>query len=264
VSLDRPDGSAAPLLLEARDVRVRFGGFQALDGVSLGLPRGRITGLIGPNGAGKSTLLNVLGGSQRTDTGDVLFAGRSIATLPAWRRSRRGLTRSFQISRELDSLTVLENVLLAGRDQPDGIWDALARRAHIRRSEQSAIERARALLLRVKLWQHADALAGSLSGGQKKLLELARALFTEPQVVLLDEPAAGVNPSLVGELAEDIRAINQEMGITFGIVEHNMDMIAALCHGVYVLAAGRVLVHGSYEEVRADRAVVEAYLGQAA
>ena len=259
-------GVSAPTttLLEARDVRVRFGGFQALDGVTLALPRGRITGLIGPNGAGKSTLLNVLGGSQKIDGGDVLFEGRSMNGMPAWRRARLGLTRSFQISRELDSLTVLENVLLAGGAQPEGILDALFGRAKVRRSDEALIDRARELLQRVKLWPHADVLAGELSGGQKKLLELARALFTDPQVILLDEPAAGVNPTLIGDLAHYIRAINEEMGITFGIVEHNMDMIAALCHSVYVLAAGRVLVHGTYEEVSADRAVVEAYLGQAA
>jgi ABC-type branched-subunit amino acid transport system ATPase component len=173
-----------------------------------------------------------------------------------------GLTRSFQISRELGSLTVLENVLLAGQSQPEGVLDALLRRGRVRRSETALIARARELLQKVNLWQHADALAGDLSGGQKKLLELARALFTQPQVILLDEPAAGVNPSLVSELAHYIRVINQEQGITFGIVEHNMDMIAALCHSVYVLAAGRVLVHGSYADISSNQAVVEAYLGR--
>lgn len=248
-------------MLQARQVSVRFGGFQALDGVDVSFATGRITGLIGPNGAGKSTLLNVLGGSVRQDRGDVRLHGRSIATTPVHERARQGLTRSFQITRELGSLTVLENVLLAGRPQRDGVVDALFRPRRTRACEEAMIEKARELLVRVRLWPLADAPAERLSGGQKKLLELVRALFARPKVVLLDEPAAGVNPQLVDELAEHIRSINRHDGITFGIVEHNMDMIAALCDHVYVLAAGRVLSEGSYAEVAAHPAVAEAYLG---
>ncbi|KAF1042758.1 ABC transporter ATP-binding protein [Xylophilus sp.] len=251
-------------LLVAQGIRVAFGGFAALDGVDLRLRRGAITGIVGPNGAGKSTLFNVLGGQQAADAGSVAFDGTDIGGWAAHRRVRRGLTRTFQISRELGALTVLENLLLALDDQPgEGILAALLRPGAVRRAEEAGIERARALLERVNLWRLADARADSLSGGQKKLLELCRALMLRPQLVLLDEPAAGVNPVRVGEVGDFIRTLRAE-GMSFGIVEHNMDLIAALCDSIYVLAQGRVLRQGSFADISADAQVAEAYLGAVA
>ena len=248
-------------LLEGDGIGVRFGDFVALDGVSLAFRQGGITGIVGPNGAGKSTLFNVLGGQARAGTGAVRFDGADITALPAHGRARLGLTRTFQISRELGALTVLENLLLAFPRQPgEGVLPSLFQMARVRRAEEEGIERARGLLDRVGLWRLADAPADALSGGQKKLLELCRALMLEPRFVLLDEPAAGVNPVLVSEIGDFIRTLQGE-GMSFGIVEHNMDLIAALCDPIYVLAEGRVLTHGSFAQIAANTRVTEAYLG---
>lgn len=248
-------------LLTVQDVNVGFGEFVALNGAHLRIARGGITGIVGPNGAGKSTLFNVLGGQQAHQGGKVIFDGRDITHLPVHRRAQAGLTRTFQISRELGALSVLENLLLAAAAQPgEKLWHALLNTAAARRCEEQAMEHARSLLERVGLWRLAHDRADSLSGGQKKLLELCRALMLKPRLVLLDEPAAGVNPVLVGEIAAFIRSLQAE-GMSFAIVEHNMDMIAALCDPVYVLAQGSVLTHGSFAEVAANAQVVEAYLG---
>lgn len=248
-------------MLEARDIRLSFGDFVALDGVSLSFRRGGVTGIVGPNGAGKSTLFNVLGGQVRPQGGAVIYAGQDVSHLPAHRRARRGLTRTFQISRELGALTVLENLLLAFPRQPgEAVLPIFFRKTAVRQAEEEAMEHARALLERVNLWRLADAPANTLSGGQKKLLELCRALMLEPGFVLLDEPAAGVNPVLVGEIADFIRTLQGE-GMSFGIVEHNMDMIAALCDPIHVLAEGRVLTSGTFAEISANAQVTDAYLG---
>ncbi|WP_262265866.1 ABC transporter ATP-binding protein [Microvirga yunnanensis] len=248
-------------MLEARNVRVVFGGFQALDGASVRLPAGFVTGIIGPNGAGKSTLFGVLAGAVETASGEVLLEGRSVARHgPAW-RARHGLTRTFQLSRELAALSVLENVLLARPKAPgEGVFSALFSRSAMRAAEEVAIEKARNLLARVDLWRLANAPAGALSGGQKKLLELCRALMLDPRIVLLDEPSAGVNPTRISEITEFIRTLQQE-GMSFGMVEHNMDMIRSLCDHVYVLAEGRVLTEGRFDDVVNNPQVASAYLG---
>lgn len=257
----QPDATPADVLLAARGIDVRFGDFVALNGVSLNFRRGAITGLVGPNGAGKSTLFNVLGGQTAPDAGRVVFDGIDITQAGPQRRTHLGLTRTFQISRELGALTVLENLLLALPAQSgEGVLGAIFRPARVRREEEAGIEQARALLARVDLWRLADARADTLSGGQKKLLELCRALMLQPRLILLDEPAAGVNPVRVGEVADFIRILQTE-GMSFGIVEHNMDMIAALCETIYVLAEGRVLVEGSFQEIASDEQVTQAYLG---
>lgn len=248
-------------MLEARNVRVVFGGFQALDGASVRLPAGVVTGIIGPNGAGKSTLFGVLAGAVETASGEVLLEGRSVGRHgPVW-RARHGLTRTFQLSRELAALSVLENVLLARPNAPgEGVFSALFSRSAVRAAEEVAIEKARSLLSRVDLWRLANAPAGALSGGQKKLLELCRALMLDPRIVLLDEPSAGVNPTRIGEITEFIRTLQQE-GMSFGMVEHNMDMIRSLCDRVYVLAEGRVLTEGRFDDVVNNPQVSSAYLG---
>ncbi|MCD2165200.1 ABC transporter ATP-binding protein [Comamonas koreensis] len=248
-------------LLTVQDVHVGFGEFTALDGAHLRIARGGITGMVGPNGAGKSTLFNVLGGQQAHQGGQVLFDGQDITHWSVHRRAQAGLTRTFQISREMGALTVLENLLLAAPQQPgEKLWHALLNTAAARQHEAQAMAQAQALLERVGMWRLAHERADSLSGGQKKLLELCRALMLKPRLVLLDEPAAGVNPVLVGEIADFIRSLQAE-GMSFAIVEHNMDMIAALCDPVYVLAQGKVLTQGSFAQVSAHAQVVEAYLG---
>ncbi|MGF9762338.1 ABC transporter ATP-binding protein [Microvirga sp. 0TCS3.31] len=248
-------------MLEARNVRVNFGGFQALDDASVRLPAGVVTGIIGPNGAGKSTLFGVLAGAVETTSGEVLLEGQPITRHnPAW-RARHGLTRTFQLSRELAGLSVLENVLLARPNAlGEGVFGALFSRPAMRAAEEAAIEKARLLLARVDLWRLSNVSAGALSGGQKKLLELCRALMLDPRIVLLDEPSAGVNPTRIGEITEFIRTLQQE-GMSFGMVEHNMGMIRSLCDRVYVLAEGRVLTEGRFDDVIDNPQVASAYLG---
>jgi ABC-type branched-subunit amino acid transport system ATPase component len=254
------DGKAAPLL-QARGIRKTYGGLEALSGVDLDLAHGRITGLIGPNGAGKTTLLNVISGVERATRGQVFFLGEDIGSLPQHRLAARGLVRTFQISRELGQLTVLENLLLArARQTGEGLIGLFARPKRVRQEEEAAIEIARAALQKVNLWRLADAPAATLSGGQKKLLELSRALMLKPRLVLLDEPAAGVAPAMEEVLVATIRSLADE-GVDFLIVEHDLDIVAALCDHVYVMAAGKVLTEGTFAQVVGDARVVEAYLG---
>jgi ABC-type branched-subunit amino acid transport system ATPase component len=251
-------------LLVAENVSKRFGGVAALAGCTVALQPGSITGLIGPNGAGKTTLLNVIAGLTRLDSGHLVFDGKDITGTAPPDLARLGLTRTFQIARELGKLSVLENVMLARIDQSgERVFDALFRPGRVRREECEAALLARDILQRVNLWRLADAPASQLSGGQKKLLELARALMMKPQLILLDEPAAGVAPPLVAELMTCVRELAAD-GITFGIVEHNMHLIGALCDHVYVLAEGRTLAAGAFEDVTSDPRVIDAYLGEAA
>ena len=248
-------------LLEVRRLRKSYGGLEAVSGVDLDLLHGRITGLIGPNGAGKTTLLNVISGVERASAGRVLFRGDDVGALPQHHLAMRGLVRTFQISRELGQLTVLENLLLARpRQTGEKLAGLFARGRRVRQEEEAAIEVARAALLKVNLWRLADAPAATLSGGQKKLLELSRALMLKPRLVLLDEPAAGVAPAMEEVLVTTIRGLAKE-GVDFLIVEHDLDVVAALCDHVYVVAAGKVLTEGSFAQVVGDARVVEAYLG---
>ncbi len=241
-----------------------FGGVSAVAACSLDFGRGAVTGLIGPNGAGKTTLLNMICGLVRPDQGRIMFQGRDITGLPPHRIAALGLVRTFQIVREFHSLTVLENLLVAPPGQ-DGetITGAILRRGRIRETERHNAAKARQLLERVGLWHLADQQAGALSGGQKKLLELARALLLDPAMVMLDEPAAGVAPPLLAEIVRLIRELQRE-GLSFGLVEHDMALIGTLCDHVHVLAEGQPLVSGSFAQVTADPRVVEAYLGLAA
>jgi branched-chain amino acid transport system ATP-binding protein len=250
-------------MLDLIGVSRSFGGARAVDGVSLRVARGSITGLIGPNGAGKTTLFNLVAGSLRPSAGRIVLDGSDIAAAPAHRRLAAGLARTFQIPRPFAAMTVLENVLLAAPGQrgerPFANW--LAPRT-VARQERRHAERAREIIDFLALGRLTTAPAATLSGGQRKLLELARVLMADPRLVLLDEPAAGVNPVLLETIIERIAALHAR-GLTFLIVEHNLDLIARLCSEVHVMAAGRLLVSGSPAHVTADPRVVEAYLGGA-
>jgi len=245
-------------LLEVREVVRTFDGVRAVDGATFDVTEGSITGLIGPNGAGKSTLFNCISGFLRTQSGRVLLGERRIDRLAPHRIARRGLVRTFQTPRTLTRMSVLENVVLAAPHHPgEHLGGAVAGRAR----EREARHRAEELLTLVGLDGHADALAGTLSGGQRKLLDLIRALMAEPTILLLDEPMAGVSPTLRVQLLGHIRALRDRDGVTLLIVEHDLDFVMEASDRVVVMNNGRVIANGTPDQVRSDEAVVDAYLG---
>jgi ABC-type branched-subunit amino acid transport system ATPase component len=231
--------------LRTEEVTKAFGGVQALDGCSLTAPAGQITGLIGPNGSGKTTLFNAMTGYERIDSGRVYLGGRQITGASPARVYGFGVGRTFQLTRVFPRLTVLENMLVPAQRGQSG-----------RQHRQRALE----LLAFTGIAVHAHALAGTLSYGQRKLLELAYVLVADPAVVLLDEPAGGVNPTLIKHIADRIRELNRQ-GRTFLIVEHNMEFVMGLCHQVNVLDSGTVVASGPPDEIRANPRVLDAYLG---
>ncbi len=240
----------------------QFGGVRAVDGASFVVEEGSITGLIGPNGAGKTTCFNCISGFLKTDGGHITFRGQDVTGSAPHKIFRRGLVRTFQIPQELSALTVLENLMVVGERQlGEHVWGNLLLPWSVRRQERRGADRAHEVLRLVDLDHLAFDKAGSLSGGQRKLLELARALVAEPQMILLDEPGAGVNPTLARRLVEHIQLIRDSFGITFLVIEHDMDLVARLCDPVIVMTNGRVLMEGPPQEVLADVDVQEAYLG---
>ncbi|HRJ68841.1 MAG TPA: ABC transporter ATP-binding protein [Beijerinckiaceae bacterium] len=241
-----------------------FGPFRAVDSVSMDIRRGSITGLIGPNGAGKTTLFNMVAGLIAPTAGTVRLNGADITGLPPETLFRRGLARTFQIPRPFRRMSVLDNVLLAPPDQTgESVTGALFRRKTVAEEEVRLLEKARSILDFVTLGALADHPAGKISGGQMKLLELARALMGDPAVILLDEPAAGVNPSLTRILVERIEELNRQ-GVTFVIIEHDMDFVMRHCDPVIALAEGKVVFQGTVAEAQANPLLLEAYLGTAA
>ena len=249
-------------LLEIRDVVQDFGGVRALDGCSLDVAEGTVTGLIGPNGAGKTTLFNVVSGFLRPTAGEVLFSGERIDRLAAHDVFRYGIVRTFQIPHELKRMSVLENVLLVPKDQVgERWWASMVMPWAVRRQEKQLVERAREVLAFVGLEAQTHELAGNLSGGQKKLLEFARTLMAEPRLVLLDELGAGVNPTLMNTLVVNIERARKERGVTFFLIEHDMDLVMRLCDPVIVLSDGAKIAEGTPEQVQADERVLSAYLG---
>lgn len=247
--------------LEVHGVTKRFDGLTAVDNVSFSIADGEVAGLIGPNGAGKTTMFSMLAGQIRPTQGMVRFFGARIDGLGAHQIHQLGLARTFQIPRPFRHLTVEENVLAARPGQSgDRFLSALFRTAAIRREEESARDRARAILADLDLLAHKDAKAGGLSGGQHKLLELARALMADPRAILLDEPCAGVSPKMIGQLSEAISYL-QNRGITLVIVEHNIDFVARHCARIIVMAEGRLMTEGTPSIIRSDPRVLEAFLG---
>jgi len=257
-----PAGVAgAAAALELHDVSRRFGGHRAVDRVSFQVHAGTITGLIGPNGAGKTTVFNLIAGALQPTGGRIALGDRRLDGQPPHRVLRAGVARTFQIPRPFGAMTVLENLMLAGQDQPgERFWTNWLRPAAVAAGEQALRERASELIEFVGLGALAGAPARVLSGGQRKLLELARALMTTPRLLLLDEPAAGVNPALVDAIAERIVALHHA-GLTVLLIEHNLDLVMRLCRPVLVMAGGRLLREGDPEAVRTDPQVLEAYLG---
>lgn len=248
-------------MLEVRNLVKTFGSLVALEDVSLAVGANTITGLIGPNGAGKTTLFDTIAGTQRADRGEVRLRGERIDGQRPDRIFRRGLARTFQIPRPFPGLTVLENVMLAPMDQAgERFWNSWIRYGRVEREERGIREQALELLRFCGLETHAGQLAKTLSGGQQKLLELARVLMAAPSLILLDEPAAGVNPGLMRTLVEKILALHRR-GITFLVIEHNMDLVMSICHPIVVMARGRVIYEGDAAGARADRQVLDAYLG---
>ena len=240
-------------LLAVDDLAKSFGGIRAVDGCSFTVEEHSITALIGPNGAGKTTVFNLINGLHRPDGGEIVFAGRRIDRLPPHQVTRRGVSRTFQISRQLNDLTVLENLVVQARNR--GLADLF--KQSILGEER---EHGMALLEFVGIADLADQSAAKISYGQKKLMDLAAALMARPKLILLDEPAGGINPALLDVIIDRIQKLRQE-GVTFLVVEHNMDVVMNVCDPVVVMAYGKVLAAGSPAEIQANDAVLEAYLG---
>jgi ABC-type branched-subunit amino acid transport system ATPase component len=247
-------------MLSVHDLRRDFGGVHAVDGASFEVRAGTITGLIGPNGAGKSTVIGVIAGAIRPTAGTITFLGHDLTARPPHQVARRGLVRTFQLSSEFGRLTVLENVLVAAPQQPgESFWGAMLGRRHWQRRELELVERARELMARFGLADKEDEYAGNLSGGQKRLLEIVRGLMADPKLLLLDEPMAGVNPTLGASIQEHLAHLRDE-GLTMLMVEHELAVVERLCDPVVVMAQGRVIAEGAMSEVRTRREVLDAYL----
>ena len=249
-------------LLSLQNITLTFGGLTAVDGFSMEIPRGAITGLIGPNGAGKTTAFNVLAGRLSPDSGKVMFEGADITKLAPHRRAALGIARTFQLPHEFARLTVIENLTAAADSRlGENIVNAVFRRGRFLQEERAIHERARDLLKFLGLDKLALQQAGALSGGQKKLMELGRALMREPKIVLLDEIGAGINRTLLSGIADRLLQLRAEKSIAFCLIEHDLDYVSKLCDSVYVMAGGKLLTHGGVAEVRADERVIEAYFG---
>jgi branched-chain amino acid transport system ATP-binding protein len=249
-------------ILETQSVTKSFGGLTAVDSVSVSIERGEITGLIGPNGAGKSTLFNLMSGFYEVDDGTVLFDGEDVTDLRPDERAIRGLVRTFQITRELSGMTVMNNMLLAAQENPgEDVIPLLVRPGDVREYEDEQRDRAEQLLKYLELWELRDEYAGNLSGGQRKLLELGRALMSDPEVLLLDEPMAGVNPDLTDHLLDRITALRDDENKTFLVVEHDIQTIMNISDTVIGMHNGQILVTGDPKTVQQDEQMIEAYLG---
>jgi len=249
-------------ILSLRNVRRYFGGIKAVDDVSFDVAPNRITGLIGPNGAGKTTLFNLISGFYHPDVGEIYFQGERIDGLSLHRTFHKGLCRTFQISRELKLMTVLENVMLVtSGQQGERLWRTWFFPKMVKKQERELRDKALQSLESVGLLHLKNEYAGNLSGGQKRLLELARTMMASPTMILFDEPGAGVNPSERKTLADRIRQLVKEQAVTVLLIGHEMELVMDVCDPIIVLDRGKVLTEGTPEQVRGDKRVLEVYLG---
>ncbi len=250
------------IALEVQKLVKHYGGLQAVRGISFKVLEGQIFGLIGPNGAGKTTTFNMIAGSEVPTEGKIFLYGEDITGVPTHKLYDLGLLRTFQLSHEYKKMTVLENLMVSGSNQiGENIFKSWFSNREVQLREKQVLERALDSLEFLGLSNLSDELAGNLSGGQKKLLEIGRTMMTDAKLVLLDEPGAGVNPTLMLKIIEMIRRLNVERGYTFCIIEHDMDLIADLCQKVVVLSEGQVLTEGTMNNVKNDERVIQAYFG---
>ncbi len=249
-------------MISVVDLHMHFGGIRAVDGVSLTIDGGRITGLIGPNGAGKTTLFNVIAGVYRPTSGSVYLDGENVTGLKPHELCAMGMLRTFQIAQEFSTLTVRENLMMVPSGQAgENLLGAWLRPDLVRSEEERIRAKAEEVIEFLQIMEVADELAGNLSGGQKKLLELGRTMMADAKIVLLDEVGAGVNRTLLKTLGDAILRLQRDHGYTFCMIEHDMDFISRLCDRVIVMAEGAILAQGGVEEVKADEQVITAYLG---
>ena len=250
------------MILEVSSLSKEFEGIQAVSQASFSIEQGSITGLIGPNGAGKTTMFNMIAGNIKPSSGSILFDDHEITGKKPHQTFHLGIVRTFQIPRPFPKMTVLENLMMVpGGQLGERFWNNWLRLQSVLEQEGVLRERAGQIMEFLKLDQLKNEPASNLSGGQLKLLELGRALISDPKLILLDEPAAGVNPVLLEEIIQKIREINQ-MGITFLIIEHNMEMVMKLCSPILVMAEGSILMQGNADEIRSDKRLLEAFFGE--
>ena len=250
-------------MIRVENLHKHFGGFHAVDGASLEIRTGSITGLIGPNGAGKTTLFNVIAGRYDATSGQVFMDGEDITGLPPHKLFDKGLLRTFQIAHEFSSMTVRENLMMVPpRQSGEKLWNALFSRGQVAEEEERIRQKADEVLEFLTISHIADQKAGMISGGQKKLVELGRTMMVDAKIVFLDEVGAGVNRTLLNTIGDAIVRLNKERGYTFCVIEHDMDFIARLCDPVIVMAEGKVLAQGTVDQVKNDERVIEAYLGR--
>ncbi len=250
-------------MIRVENISKHFGGIKAVDNVSINIARGSITGLIGPNGAGKTTLFNIIAGLYTPSAGRVFLDGEEITGLKPHQLFRKGLLRTFQIAHEFSRLSVTENLMMVpGGQSGESLINAWFRRAGVEQEEQAIHDKAMAVIEFLNLDHIADELAGNLSGGQKKLLELGRTMMVDAKVVFLDEVGAGVNRTLLREVGDAIIKLNQDQGYTFCMIEHDMEFIGRMCDPVICMAEGAVLAEGTAEQVQNNEDVIEAYLGR--
>ena len=249
-------------MIRVENLHKHFGGFHAVDGATLQIAEGSITGLIGPNGAGKSTLFNVIAGVLKPTAGRVTMDGEDITGLAPHELFHKGLLRTFQIAHEFHSMTVRENLMMVpARQAGESLMSAWFQRRRVRLEDEEIRRRANEVLEFLTIDHIADQKAGQISGGQKKLLELGRTMMTDAKIVFLDEVGAGVNRTLLNTIADAIVRLNQERGYTFVVIEHDMDFIGRICNPVICMAEGKVLAEGTLDEIKANEQVIEAYLG---
>ena len=249
-------------MIVVENLHRHFGGFRAVDGASLRIETGSITGLIGPNGAGKTTLFNVIAGVLKPTSGKVTMAGEDITGLPPHELFHKGLLRTFQIAHEFSSMTVRENLMMVpGAQRGETLWETWFNRRQIEEDERALLAKADEVLEFLTISHLRDEKAGNLSGGQKKLLELGRTMMVDAKIVFLDEVGAGVNRTLLNTIGDAILRLNKERGYTFVVIEHDMDFIGKICDPVICMAEGKVLAEGTLAEIKANEQVIEAYLG---